>query len=183
MTIIRRIVKLLENKNNIVIAIDGQSGSGKSTLGQKLADYFNGLLIHMDDYFLAPAMKTNARLSQSGGNVHHERLKEELFKNLSNATFNLRKFNCMTNILEDSIVCSNNKVIIVEGVYSFHRNLRDFYDLKILLTIPTDVQLNRIKERSGEFMLNRFIKEWIPLENHYFKEENIEKIADIILEN
>ena len=30
---------------------------------------------------------------------------------------------------------------------------------------------------------NRFIKEWIPLEDYYFKEENIKVLADVILEN
>ncbi len=183
MNVEKRIKKLLETNKKVLIAIDGQSGSGKSTIAKKLADEFDGLLIHMDDYFLPPQMKTPKRLSQSGGNVHFERLKDELFTNLDKEKISLRKYNCMTNELENLEEYENRKLIIIEGVYSLHKELREAYHLKILLKVSKDTQLSRIENRSGEKMLKRFITEWIPLENHYFTTEKIEEIADLIIEN
>ena len=183
MNIINDIKMLLENKDRVVVAIDGQSGSGKSTLSEDLVKELGGLLVHMDDYFLPPKMKTKERLSQSGGNVHFERLKSELLINLDQEELFLRKYNCMSNELEETQTFKNKKLIIIEGVYSLHKELRDFYDYKILLKVSLDVQLQRIEKRSGSFMLKRFIKEWIPLENHYFETEKLENISDVILEN
>ena len=179
--------KLIENKlkqhNRILIAIDGQCGSGKTTLAESIRQEFDALVIHMDDYFLPPEMKTNDRLNEPGGNVHYERIKQEVFEHLQTDQITIQKFNCSTNQLEEPIKLGLKNVVIIEGSYSLHRELRMFYDSKIFLKIDEETQLERIKKRSNEYLYQRFVKEWIPLENTYFKEENIESFADYIIEN
>lgn len=183
MTVENKIKVLLKNNNYVVVAIDGPSGSGKSTYAEKLATQFDGLVIHMDDYFLPKEMKTEERLNEIAGNVHIERFMDEIIPNLKNDVIPMRKFDCMKEQYSDEILLKNKKVIIIEGCYSMHPKLHQFYDLKILLQITGDLQIERIKKRSGEFMLQRFIKEWIPLENAYFEGVNIQKIVDIIIHN
>ena len=58
---------------------------------------------------------------------------------------------------------------IVEGVYSLHPDLRDAYDLRVFLALDPKTQVERIRARSGEAMLQRFIAEWIPLEKRLFR--------------
>ena len=57
---------------------------------------------------------------------------------------------------------------MVEGSYSCHSQLRDTYALKIFLTTDSETQLERIRIRNGEAMLQRFQSTWIPMEEAYF---------------
>ena len=61
-----------------IIAIDGRAASGKSTLAQQLGELLDADVIHMDDFFLPPSLRTKERLSEPGGNVHYERFAEEV---------------------------------------------------------------------------------------------------------
>ena len=63
-----------------------------------------------------------------------------------------------------------------------HRELIDFYDYKIFMTVPYDTQIERIRKRNGEKMLNMFMDKWIPLEEMYFKAFKVEEEADIVFD-
>ena len=68
---------LQEKGGRAVIAIDGMAASGKSNLAARLAEELDGCVIHMDDFFLPPELRTQERLSSPGGNVHYERFEAE----------------------------------------------------------------------------------------------------------
>jgi hypothetical protein len=63
-----------------------------------------------------------------------------------------------------------------------HRELRNYYTLTLFITIDKQLQLDRILSRNGEMMLKRWVNEWIPLENYYFKKENLTKSADYVID-
>ena len=63
----------------------------------------------------------------------------------------------------------------MEGAYSNHPYFGSPYDLKILCKITPEEQLARILKRNGPEMLERFKTVWIPMENRYFEEYEIEK--------
>ena len=50
------------------------------------------------------------------------------------------------------------------------------------MTVPYDTQIERIRKRNGEKMLNMFIDKWIPLEEVYFKAFKVEEEADIVFD-
>lgn len=177
------IKNLLKDNEKLVIAIDGRCGGGKSSLGAMLAEGFDCSLFHMDDFFLPPRMKTKERLAEPGGNVHYERFEEEILKPLKNnepAVY--RKYLCNKGELSEPIKVEPKNLTIVEGSYSLHPTLRDYYDYKIFITIDSKVQHDRILKRNGEEKLQDFINKWIPLEEHYFTELDIENKCDIILD-
>ncbi|MBC2459643.1 uridine kinase family protein [Clostridium beijerinckii] len=181
--VIDEIKNLLKDNEKLVIAIDGRCGGGKSSLGAMLAEEFDCSLFHMDDFFLPPRMKTKERLAQLGGNVHYERFEEEILKSLKNdepAVY--RKYLCNKGELSEPIKVEPKNLTIVEGSYSLHPTLRDYYDYKIFITIDSKVQHDRILKRNGEEKLQDFINKWIPLEEHYFTELDIENKCDIILD-
>lgn len=180
-----KLTKMIEtqlHKERIIIGIDGPSGSGKSTLSKALEDQYDALVIHIDDYFLPKSMKTTERLHEIGGNFHYERFLKEIIPNLDQNTIPYNKFNCMDESLHKLIV-DNKRIVVIEGCYSLHPLLREYYDIKVVMNIPRDIQLSRIKERSGEHLYQRFVNEWIPLEDKYFNEGKIASIADIIINN
>lgn len=181
--VIDEIKNLLKDNEKLVIAIDGRCGGGKSSLGAMLSEEFDGSLFHMDDFFLPPRMKTKERLAQPGGNVHYERFEEEILKSLKNdepAVY--RKYLCNKGELSQPIKVEPKNLTIVEGSYSLHPTLRDYYDYKIFITIDPKVQHERILKRNGEEKLQDFINKWIPLEEHYFTELDIENKCDIIFD-
>lgn len=172
-----------QNKNPIIIAIDGMSGSGKTTLGEFLHKHFSeSNLFHMDDYFLQPHQRTEERLSEIGGNVDYERFKSEIIDHLTDQ-FGLvyRIYNCQTQKLCPHIHIPWNPLVIIEGSYSQHPYFEAPYALRIFCSITFDQQVERIEKRNGTTMLKRFLNEWIPKENLYFKTFSIKEKADFLL--
>jgi len=47
--------------------------------------------------------------------------------------------------------------------------------------VPPDEQIKRILVRNGERMAQRFIREWIPMENAYFDALGVREAADMVL--
>ena len=64
-----RIDCLTAEKDRVLVAIEGGSASGKTTLGELLQNVYGCPVFHMDDFFLRPEQRTEARFAQPGGNV------------------------------------------------------------------------------------------------------------------
>lgn len=71
---------------------------------------------------------------------------------------------------------------IVEGVYSMHPELIDTYDCKIYLDVDSETQKKRILGRSNEKKLERYISEWLPLENSYFEATDLKNKCDMVFD-
>ncbi len=179
-----KINKLKKSKDHLLIAIDGKCGSGKTTLALLLNEIYQGNVFHMDDFFLQPYQRTSSRLEKPGENVDHERFLKEVLEPLSfkqNVLY--QPFDCSKMALSNEIETILNKPInIIEGTYSLHPNLIDYYDLKIALTIDDHLQMERIVRRNGSQMAEKFRDLWIPLENRYFNELHIFYKADVCCE-
>lgn len=174
-----RVEQLLKIKPSVTIAIEGNSGSGKSCFAKLLEETYQCNVIHMDDFFLPPDRKTRQRLSEPGGNVDYERFEREVIEGIKKKeTFEYQVFDCRQGRLTEWVKVIPNRLNIIEGVYSLHPNYQDFYDLKIFLYTPEAVQESRILKRNGPYLLERFKKEWIPLENEYFEAFKIKEISD-----
>lgn len=170
--------KLPANRRSIV-AIDGGSASGKTTLSQMLAQHYRCTVFHIDDYFLRPEQRTPARFAEVGGNVDRERFLLEVLEPLRRGeSVNYHRFDCGAMTLGEEIHVDPEDLIIVEGAYSMHPELAEFYDLSVFLKIDPQLQQQRIQSRNGPDA-RRFFDQWIPLENAYFQETDIENRCDI----
>ena len=177
----KRIDDLLCLRNQVIVAIDGSCTSGKTTLATRLAEIYDCNVFHMDDFFLRPEQRTQERYAEVGGNVDYERFREEVLLPLkSGKPFSYRPFDCSTFTLSDPVTVTPRKLNIIEGSYSHHPYFGDPYDLKILLTIPPELQQQRILQRPA-FLHERFFEEWIPMENRYFEKFRISDKCDVIL--
>jgi len=177
-----RIDSLMESKDRVNIAIDGNSGAGKSTLAALIGNVYGCGIFHMDDFFLTPELKTEERLKEAGGNVDYVRFRQEVIDGInSGREFQYRAYDCRQMILGQPVLVTPRKLNIIEGSYSMHPTLIDNYDLKIFLHVDEMEQNARILQRNGVDMLKRFLFEWIPLENSYFKEYNIEGQSDLVI--
>lgn len=169
-----------------IVAIDGRCGSGKSTLAEQLSELTGAGVIHMDDFFLPPQLRTKERLAQPGGNVHYERFAEEVLPKIrASEAFTYRRFDCsIMQLGEERVVPALNSQMplrIVEGAYSFHPILGDYADIKVFSDIEYNEQLARILERNGEERLEAFKTRWILMEEKYFAAFSVQELADIVV--
>ena len=67
---------LLEEKNFVIVAIDGKCTSGKTTLASKLAELYDCNVFHMDDVFPRPEQRTPERFAEVGEEIQRQRILE-----------------------------------------------------------------------------------------------------------
>lgn len=164
------IKRQLEEKGSVVVAIEGPCGAGKSTLGEELAREFNGRVFHADDYFLRPEQRTTQRLAEIGGNFDRERFFTEIaVPVMLRKDVLYRKYSCSSGTLSEELCAPFTPVTIVEGSYCMHTALGEYFDIGVFLNISPEEQSQRIMQRNGSVMHKRFMEEWIPMENSYFK--------------
>jgi len=163
--------------------LDGPSGTGKTTLAETLSRLYHCPVYHMDDYFLPRERKTRQRLAAPGGNVDYERFRTEILDPLTaGRPIRWRPYDCQSGCLGEERTDPPQPLTIIEGVYSCHEALRDAATLKVLLRLPLHDRLERIRERSGEALYQRFVREWIPLEDAYFRHMAPESVFDWIVD-
>lgn len=165
----------------LVAAIDGRCCAGKTTLAGELQKLLSCAVIHADSFFLRPEQRTEERLNTPGGNIDYERLISEVMLPLKRGgRFSYRPFSCKTMSLAEPITVEPNALTIIEGSYSCHPALWEYYGLRIFLTVDKDEQLRRVERRCGSEASAVFRERWIPLEERYFAALNIAERCDMI---
>lgn len=172
----------LLRRGRVIVAIDGRCGSGKTTLAAKLQKHLHCSVFHMDDFFLRPEQRTEARFATPGENVDHERFLEEVLLPLQNTqAVTYRPFSCAQQQLGEPVTTEPNRLAIVEGAYACHPDLWAHYDLRVFLTIDPETQMSRIEARSGPEKAQQFRDRWIPFEEKYFKAFDVQTRCDMCI--
>ena len=166
----------------VFIAIDGRCAGGKTTLASIL-EARGAQVIHMDDFFPRVEQRTKERFAEPGGNLDRERIAEEVLIPLKEGREGIvRPFDCSVMELSDrKIVIKPEGIILAEGSYSLHPELRKFYDFSIFMDVLPEDQLERIRERNGEKKLEMFKSRWIPFEEKYFAAYKVKEYADLYI--
>lgn len=174
--ILSSLKKQIQLKEGVfILAIDGMSGSGKTTLAQTLASKLDANLIHMDDFYLPIKNRPQNFLDLPGSHMDFQRFKEEVLTENDPITY--QRFDCKSQEYFSISSFLKKKVLIVEGSYSLHPELGKYYDYAIFKKISKEAQIQRIEKRNPE-SLQDFTQIWIPLEEAYFEQFQIETLCD-----
>lgn len=176
------ILKKIEEseKEFLLIAIDGRCGAGKTTLAKELQKILFCNVIHMDNFFLRPEQRSEERLKTPGENVDHERFLSEVLMPLSkNEGFSYRPYSCKTGAFSESVDVKPSRITVIEGSYSCHPKLWDYYDIHIFMDIDRKAQLKRITLRNGADTVKVFLNKWIPLEESYFNTFSVKERCEL----
>lgn len=172
----------LKHKPRLIVGIDGMAASGKTTAAQLLKKVFDASIIHADHFFLPEAMRTENRLKEPGGNFHRERFESEVIELLGEAKeFLYRPYNCKTKKYDAPRMVAPRALTIIEGAYCLHPAIASRYDLKVFIRVGPEEQHSRIQKRNGKLSAKDFADRWIPLENRYIKELEIENHCDLVI--
>ncbi len=175
-----------------IIAIDGMSAALKTTTAHRLAALFQreGIsagIIHCDDFFLPKELRTPKRYEEPGGNIHYERLKEEIIEPFvkgdmqkEGVGLTYRPFDCSRMDYGTPITLPVSRVYILEGAYAMHPYLGPYYDFSLFMKVEAEEQLRRIAKRGGN--VEMFREKWIPLEAGYHESCNTEERADLVVD-
>ena len=178
-----KIDEWLSEKKPLVVAIDGRCASGKSTLAHRLEKDIGAEIIRADDFFLPVELRVDGRYEIPGGNIHYERIKEEVAPYIGKGiSFEYGVFSCKERKISSyKKITSGKDLYIVEGAYSSSTKNGIIYDKKIFVDIDSDKQKKRIVLRNGKAALENFENKWIPLEEEYIKTLNIKNEFDLII--
>ena len=166
----------MSDKEQIVFAIDGGCGSGKTTLANMLREFFDCNVFRMDDFFLQPHQRTKERYEEAGGNVDRERFLEEVLIPLKKGEqIHYKRFDCKTFTILPEVIIEPRKINIIEGSYSMHPLLAEYYDFGVFLEIDSNLQRERILKRNTLEMANRFFETWIPMEEMYHQKMKVKE--------
>lgn len=169
------------HKDFVLIALDGRCASGKTTLAKLLSEEMDATVVHMDDFFLQLHQRSEERRNTPGENVDHERfLKEVLIPMSKREEFYYQPFDCKTLSLKQAQLYKPKKICIVEGSYSCHKNLWDYYDLHIFMDVDKTIQKERIVLRNKE-KAKQFEELWIPLEEAYINAYTLKEKCELYI--
>lgn len=174
----------LAEKPRVIAALEGGSAAGKTTLAALLERiYPDCRVFHMDDFFLRPEQRTEARLAEPGGNVDYERFLAEVLEPLTRGeTVQYRPYDCHTRTVGGPLPVAPGMLNVVEGAYSMHPALAEHYDLSAFLRVSPETQRVRIEKRNDPETQARFFITWIPLERRYFDATDAANRCDLNLE-
>ena len=166
----------------LLIALDGRCAAGKTTLANRLAEQYGWGVIHLDDFFLQPAQRTSQRLAEPGGNLDRERLISEVLLPLTRHRPGVyRVFDCRTmGFAAVPRPLPAAPVVLLEGSYACHPDLRPLCGLHVFLTVDPVEQLRRLTARNPA-RLQDFRTRWIPMEEQYFRYFHIPETCDLTL--
>ncbi|MGN0644713.1 uridine kinase family protein [Gemmiger sp.] len=166
----------------LLIALDGRCAAGKTTLANRLAEQYGWGVIHLDDFFLQPAQRTPQRLAEPGGNLDRDRLISEVLLPLTRHRPGVyRVFDCRTmGFAAVPRPLPAAPVVLLEGSYACHPDLRPLCGLHVFLTVDPGEQLRRLTARNPA-RLQDFRTRWIPMEEQYFRYFHIPETCDLTL--
>jgi uridine kinase len=95
--------------------------------------------------------------------------------------FAYRPYDCQKGELSGPVTVIPKPITVIEGVYSLHPKFFRAYGITVFLSIDRTVQHRRLAEREPR-LLDRFINEWLPMENRYFDTFNIREKCDFLFE-
>lgn len=160
-----------------IVAIDGRCGSGKTELARFLQRELGCPVIHMDDYYTPIYQRPENWMDIPFANMDIERIeKEVLIPAFENREGKTRSYSHHVDAYSQWEAFVMKDLLLLEGSYSLHPDLRKYYADTVFLTCSKQVQFERLLKREQDNIVD-FENFWIPMEEKYFKEYQVESYA------
>ena len=174
--------ELKQEKDFLLVAIDGWGGSGKSTLARILKKRLENVNVVEGDYFYLPSAERPVRdlaVQHPGSAYDWRRLLAQVLQPMTEGKdARCQRYEWRSDTYEDWCDIPRAGMVIVEGVYVSRPEVSDLYDYRVWMTCPREIRLARGLERDGEEHRDLWENEWMAAEDRYVEMHNPEGLAD-----
>ncbi len=158
--------------NRKLICIDGPAGSGKTTLANNLQKYLDqAFVIHMDEIYEGWEDSLNEDLAEKINNWILKSMK-------SDAIISYKKYDWYEKKRKEQITIQNYNFVILEGVGSASKKVRENSALNIWIEANSEILLNRVLKRDGESIRDNMLN-WQKREKEYFSIQDTKNHCEI----
>ena len=172
-----------------LVAVDGRCGSGKTGFSGIVEQLIPCRMhvAHMDHFYLPPERRGERWTEVPAGNMDLERLRREILLPVrSGKPLTYPPFLPDGPVLDEygeaiEMDPDDAALILVEGTYSQHPSLSEFYDYKMFLTCEREEQTRRLRAREGSYYPT-FDRVWRTLEERYFSACGTRAAADLTVD-
>lgn len=198
------IIKIRKKIKNrcIIIGIEGRDCSGKTTFSKKLRDFLSThdletSIVSIDDFCNKREIRYSGDLKNYEQFYYNNfdymkfknRILEESKKNGS-LFFSDLVLNTKSNKFDKKLCIniSNKGILLIEGIFIYKNEFKEFYDLSIRFEIDEKEQLKRAERRdlhtdSSKAVLDKYLNRYIPGHKLYESINNPFEFADIVIDN
>ncbi len=156
----------LPRDRRVLVAVDGVDGAGKTTFADRLAPLLERPVVRAcEDDFLNPAAIRHARGRESPEGFFLDSYDLDALTRLlldpfaAGGPFRRRAY----DVVSDRAVPGADEhappdaLLLLDGLFLHRDELRERWDLSILLDVPEDVAAARLLEREGEPTRDRYV--------------------------
>lgn len=176
-------MKTSKSKKPFIIAIDGCSGSGKSTLASALAKSLDAAIISGDDFYSGGIdLRDDDPETLAAICINWKKLQKVLteIRSKNQVTYHPFDWGAFDGSLSSKLTTIEpSNIIILEGVYSNRRELRDLVDYSTLIQIDDEERFQRLMLREGQ--ISEWERQWHRGEDWYFEHDALAEKFDILL--
>ena len=160
----------------MIVTIDGVAGAGKtmlaSAMNEKYEDHFSVQVIHMDDLYEGWDDPFGATLSK--------KLTEIAQAHMTATPYETPLHDWLDSIAASPLIIEPVDMLIIEGVGSGQRSIREFVSTKIWIDCDPIVGLKRVSARDGA-NIEREMMGFLEDQKVHFIEEGTREAADFLL--
>ncbi len=192
------LLRLITNKKNYLIGISGVDCSGKTTLSKDLFDFLldhniNTYLLSGDDFlFDRETRYTNKNQIQGYYNesFDYEKMFHELiFPAINSITFSreMDHLDWQSNkMISREFIFQSPFVLILEGVFLFKEQYREYFDYKVWLDIPFKDALKLAFQRTRDLeyygdkdtIMKRYTERFYPTQLYHILKDKPDEFSD-----
>ncbi len=181
--VLEALARLADGDGPVLAAIDGRCGSGKTALGARIAQTLPCNLVHMDDFYLPPELRAENWRNTPAGNMDLTRILHAVAAPArAGKPIVYRPYLCKSGSFGQEVALPPRKLTVMEGSYCQHPLLREYYGLRVFLTCDPRTQERRLRAREGDGRFQAFQDTWIPLEERYIREFQVERAAHMVVD-
>lgn len=178
MDLIAALSDLCSQNDQPIIAIDGPAGAGKTTLAANIAIalsiHHSIQIFHMDDLYDGWESALGTGLTQT--------LQELVKAHKSKKPYKFRKYNWVESCFGQAQESDSAEVLILEGVGSGQKALREHLSALIWVDISPEMGLARVLHRDGDHIEPQ-MRNWLIAQSEHFALNSTQEESAFILTN
>ncbi len=173
-----KIEELRGTYNAFAIAIDGMAVAGKTTLAAHLSKKYGAPVVHLDDFRLPVSERAAGWEQVPGGDMDFERFEEEIAAPwMEKRPLVYTTVDPATGEMLDRRALPDGQMFLFEGTYAMHPMIRDFYDLRLFVSVGEGEQERRLSA-TDKHIAPDTVQQRLNREHAYFDAFMTEALAD-----